>query len=95
MVYKILGTFNTISFQNKTSKITDYLYGSVRYALLYFFCLFSYRRGNDPHHFREEYLSQKAHNFKAKLRWGDAYEVSTFDLYNTLRPQKGLKPQYF
>ena len=34
-----------------------------------------YRRGNDPQHFREEYLSQKAHNFKAKLRWGDAYEV--------------------
>ena len=33
-----------------------------------------YRRGNDPEHFREEYLSQKAHNFKAKVRWGDAYE---------------------
>ena len=30
-----------------------------------------YRRGNDPQHFREEYLSQKAE----KLRWGDAYEV--------------------
>ena len=37
-----------------------------------------YRRGNDPQHFREEYLSQKAHNFKAKLRWGDAYEVKIF-----------------
>ena len=47
-----------------------------------------YRRGNDPQHFREEYLSQKAHNFKAKLRWGDAYEVSTFDLYNTLKANR-------
>ena len=27
-----------------------------------------YRRGNDPEHFREEYLSQKAHTFKAKVR---------------------------
>ena len=26
-----------------------------------------YRRGN-PHHFREEYLSQKDHTFKAKVR---------------------------
>ena len=33
-----------------------------------------YRRGNDPEHFREQYLSQKDHTFKAKLRWGDAYE---------------------
>ena len=39
-----------------------------------FFSFFRYRRGNDPHHFREEYLSQKAHNFKAKVRWGDSYE---------------------
>ena len=27
-----------------------------------------YRRGNDPNHFREEYLSQKDHAFKAKVR---------------------------
>ena len=27
-----------------------------------------YRRGNDPAHFREEYLSQKDHTFKAKVR---------------------------
>ena len=27
-----------------------------------------YRRGNDPEHFREEYLSQKGHTFKAKVR---------------------------
>ena len=27
-----------------------------------------YRRGIDPHHFREEYLSQKDHTFKAKVR---------------------------
>ncbi len=26
-----------------------------------------YRRGNDPEHFREEYLSQKDHTFKAKV----------------------------
>ena len=26
-----------------------------------------YRRGNDPNHFREEYLSQKDHAFKAKV----------------------------
>ncbi len=26
-----------------------------------------YRRGNDPAHFREEYLSQKDHTFKAKV----------------------------
>ena len=26
-----------------------------------------YRRGIDPHHFREEYLSQKDHTFKAKV----------------------------
>ena len=40
-----------------------------------------YRRGNDPEHFREEYLSQKAESFKAKLRWGDSYEVSIKFLY--------------
>ncbi|TRY76703.1 hypothetical protein TCAL_00152 [Tigriopus californicus] len=33
-----------------------------------------YRRGNDPKHFREEYLSQKDHTFKAKVKWGDAHE---------------------
>merc|ERR1712111_65865 len=31
-----------------------------------------YRRGN-PHHNREEYLSQKDHTFKAKLKWSDEY----------------------
>ena len=31
-----------------------------------------YRRGN-PDHNREEYLSQKDHTFKAKLKWADAY----------------------
>merc|ERR1711997_328207 len=41
-----------------------------------------YRRGNDPQHFREEYLSQKAHNFKAKLRWGDAYEGQGEQFYD-------------
>eukprot|EP00095_Tigriopus_kingsejongensis_P008941 maker-scaffold199_size265817-snap-gene-1.39 protein:Tk08941 transcript:maker-scaffold199_size265817-snap-gene-1.39-mRNA-1 annotation:"multidrug transporter" len=32
-----------------------------------------YRRGNDPKHFREEYLSQKDHTFKAKVKWGDKH----------------------
>jgi len=41
-----------------------------------------YRRGNDPNHFREEYLSQKAHNFKAKLRWGDSYEGQGEQFYD-------------
>merc|ERR1712223_1795934 len=41
-----------------------------------------HRRGNDPQHFREEYLSQKAHNFKAKLRWGDAYEGQGDQFYD-------------
>merc|ERR1712223_1121363 len=41
-----------------------------------------YRRGNDPQHFVEEYLSQKAHNFKAKLRWGDAYEGQGEQFYD-------------
>merc|ERR1711974_328141 len=31
-----------------------------------------YRRGN-PDHNREEYLSQKDHTFKAKLKWHDGY----------------------
>merc|ERR1711953_1446792 len=31
-----------------------------------------YRRGNKDHN-REEYLSQKDHTFKAKLKWEDAY----------------------
>jgi len=41
-----------------------------------------YRRGNDPEHFREEYLSQKAHTFKAKLRWGDQYEGQGEQFYD-------------
>merc|ERR1712088_1299571 len=32
----------------------------------------SYTGGN-PDHNREEYLSQKDHTFKAKLKWSDAY----------------------
>jgi len=32
-----------------------------------------YRKGNDKHH-REEYLSQKDHTFKAKLKWHDAHD---------------------
>jgi hypothetical protein len=32
-----------------------------------------YKRGNKDH-FREEYLSQKDHTFKAKLKWGDSYD---------------------
>merc|ERR1711971_775768 len=32
----------------------------------------SYAGGN-PHHNREEYLSQKDHTFKAKLKWSDEY----------------------
>merc|ERR1712133_281600 len=32
-----------------------------------------YRRGN-PDHNREEYLSQKYHSFKAKLKWHDSYD---------------------
>jgi len=31
-----------------------------------------YRRGN-PDHNREQYLSQKDHTFKSKLKWHDAY----------------------
>merc|ERR1719221_801605 len=31
-----------------------------------------YKRGN-PKHNREEYLSQKDHTFKAKLKWNDGY----------------------
>merc|ERR1711997_835373 len=42
-----------------------------------------YRRGNDPQHFREEYLSQKAHNFKAKLRWGDLMGVKVNNFTTT------------
>ena len=35
-----------------------------------------------PEHFREEYLSQKDHTFKAKLRWGDAYEGQGEQFYD-------------
>jgi len=31
-----------------------------------------YRRGNEGHN-REQYLSQKDHTFKSKLKWHDAY----------------------
>ncbi len=36
-----------------------------------------YRRGIDPHHFREEYLSQKDHTFKAKA----SHLITTLVLY--------------
>merc|ERR1719495_2720974 len=40
-----------------------------------------YRRGN-PEHNREEYLSQKDHTFKAKLKWHDAYGGHGEHLYD-------------
>merc|ERR1712156_681212 len=51
-----------------------------------------YRRGNDPHHFREEYLSQKAHNFKAKVRWGDSYEGQGEHFYDINHSGPVYKP---
>jgi hypothetical protein len=55
-----------------------------------------YRRGNDPEHFREEYLSQNDHSFKAKLRWGDAYEGhgEQFYDYNHAPKYAPEKPVY-
>ena len=34
-----------------------------------------YRRGLDPYHFREEYLSQKDHTFKAKVSFSSCYQL--------------------
>merc|ERR1719194_322735 len=48
-----------------------------------------YRRGN-PDHNREEYLSQKDHTFKAKLKWHDGYSghgEHYFD-YNHVGPKE-------
>merc|ERR1719189_1640396 len=48
-----------------------------------------YRRGN-PDHNREQYLSQKDHTFKAKLKWHDGYEghgEHYFD-YNHVGPKE-------
>ena len=48
-----------------------------------------YKRGN-PKHNREEYLSQKDHTFKAKLKWHDGYEghgEHYFD-YNHVGPKE-------
>merc|ERR1739842_104056 len=53
-----------------------------------------YRRGN-PGHNREEYLSQKDHTFKAKVKWADAYGGNGehyFD-YNH-GPSYGKEPAY-
>merc|ERR1712165_494136 len=52
-----------------------------------------YRRGN-PKHNREEYLSQKDHTFKAKLKWHDGYEghgEHYFD-YNHVGPKHEPAP---
>merc|ERR1719461_1539791 len=52
-----------------------------------------YKRGN-PDHNREEYLSQKDHTFKAKLKWEDAYEghgEHYFD-YNHVGPKHEPAP---
>merc|ERR1719281_975159 len=48
-----------------------------------------YRKGN-PDHNREQYLSQKDHTFKAKLKWHDGYEghgEHYFD-YNHVGPKE-------
>merc|ERR1711944_2992 len=52
-----------------------------------------YKRGN-PDHNREEYLSQKDHTFKAKLKWHDGYEghgEHYFD-YNHVGPKHEPAP---
>merc|ERR1719210_1172375 len=54
-----------------------------------------YRRGN-PDHNREEYLSQKDHTFKAKLKWHDGYEghgEHYFD-YNHVGPKHEPEPYH-
>merc|ERR1719225_2260977 len=43
-----------------------------------------YKRGN-PKHNREEYLSQKDHTFKAKLKWNDGYGGHGEHYYARLR----------
>ena len=42
-----------------------------------------YRRGNDPEHFREEYLSQKGHTFKAKVRITKNHYVKVIAITST------------
>ena len=50
-----------------------------------------YRRGNDPNHFREEYLSQNNHNFKANSVIGPTrlYDRDRPFLYEILVNQLG------
>merc|ERR1711893_92384 len=50
-----------------------------------------YRRGN-PDHNREEYLSQKDHTFKAKLKWHDAYGGHGEHYFDYNHGDKGYKP---
>ncbi|XP_023330592.1 uncharacterized protein LOC111702990 [Eurytemora carolleeae] len=52
-----------------------------------------YRRGNDQHN-REEYLSQKDHTFKAKLKWADAYDGHGEHYYDYNHVQKYEEPAY-
>merc|ERR1712018_441735 len=40
-----------------------------------------YRRGNDPQHFREENLSQKAHNFNAYEGQGEQFNNYNYGAY--------------
>merc|ERR1719213_791619 len=50
-----------------------------------------YRRGN-PKHNREEYLSQKDHTFKAKLKWHDGYSGHGEHYFDYNHGDKGYKP---
>jgi len=54
-----------------------------------------YRRGN-PDHNREEYLSQKDHTFKAKLKWHDGYGGHGEHYYdiNHVGPKEHAAPAY-
>merc|ERR1712223_2298387 len=54
-----------------------------------------YRRGN-PHHDREEYLSQKDQTFKAKLKWSDEYDGHGEMYYDYNHAPKGgyKEPSY-
>merc|ERR1712106_53765 len=49
-----------------------------------------YRRGN-PSHNREEYLSQKDHTFKAKVKWEDAYGGHGEHYYDINHADAGYK----
>merc|ERR1712098_125694 len=54
-----------------------------------------YNRGN-PDHNIEEYLSQKDHTFKAKLKWHDGYEGHGEHYYdiNHVGPKEHAAPAY-